>query len=86
MDFVMNAVEMEALFRQDPAKRTDGGFQSLMVSLQENCNQTSGAITVTAEQRARIEMYAFKYGNGGWEDQLVTSFGRHLGPRLDRRE
>ncbi len=28
-------------------------------------------------------MYAFKYGNGGWESRLLAAFGQHLGSRLD---
>ncbi|MEJ1975231.1 MAG: hypothetical protein WDN49_03355 [Acetobacteraceae bacterium] len=86
MHVMLNETEMEALFRQDPAKRADGGYQSLLVGLQDNCDRATGAITVTAKQRARIKMYAFRYGKGGWEDQLTTAFSRHLGPNLDREE
>lgn len=86
MHFVMNDVEMEALFRQDPTKRADGGFQSLLIGLQDNCDRATGTINVTPEQGARIKMYAFKYGNGGWEDRLTTAFGRHLGPKLDQHD
>lgn len=83
MDFVLNRSEMEALFRQAPSTKGDGGFQSLLVGLQESCDQTTGAIIVTMKQRMRIRMYAFKYGNGGWETRLLDAFGRHLGRGLD---
>jgi len=86
VNFVLNAAEMEALFRQDPTTRANGGFQSLLVGLQDNCDRVTGAITVTPAQGARIKMYAFKYGNGGWEDRLTASFGRHLGPNLDQHD
>ena len=84
MHFVLNATEMEALFRQDASKRKDGGYQSLLVGLQDNCDRTTGSITVMVTQRARIRKYAFQYGNGGWEDRLTTTFARHLGPLLDK--
>jgi hypothetical protein len=83
MDMVLNRGEMAALFRQDPRTRRDGGWQSLLVGLQDACDQGTGTISVTTRQRLRIRMYAFKYGNGGWENRLVAAFGRHLGPRLD---
>ena len=86
MEFTLDASEMAELFRQDPKTRRDGGFQSLLVGLQERCDKATGLISVTAKQRARIRMYAFKYGNGGWESRLVAAFGRHLGPQLDREE
>lgn len=84
MNFVMNEPEMQALFKQDSSTRADGGFQSLLVGLQDNCNRKTGGINVTPDQGRRIQMYAFKYGNGGWENRLVAAFGRHLGPSLDQ--
>lgn len=83
MDFALNKQELDALFRQDPTTKADGGWQSLLIGLQNACDRSTGAISVTVEQRQRVRMYAFKYGNGGWESRLVTAFGRHLGPRLD---
>jgi hypothetical protein len=83
MDLVLNGMEMRALYRQAPTTRRDGGWQSLLVGLQDACDRTTGAISITMRQRQRIRMYAFKYGNGGWESRLVATFGRHLGPKLD---
>lgn len=83
MDLELNALEMEALFRQDPATKQNGGWQSLLVELQDACDRTTGAISISVAQRHRVRMYAFKYGNGGWESRLVTTFGRHLGSKLD---
>lgn len=83
MDLTLSAPEMAALFRQDPGTKHDGGWQSLIVGLQEKCGKENGAINLTSSDRQRIRQYAFDYGNGGWENRLVASFGRHLGPRLD---
>lgn len=84
MNLILSGPEMAALFTQNPATKKDGGFQSLLVTLQEKCDSATGAITLTPRDRERIRMYAFKYGNGGWENRLVTAFGQHLGPKLDR--
>jgi hypothetical protein len=80
----LNAREIAILMRQDPAKKKDGGWQSLLVRLQTRIDQTTGDITLTARDLERIQRYAFKYGNGGWEDRLTGTFGRTLGPRLGR--
>jgi hypothetical protein len=83
MDLVLNSGEMVSLYKQDPKKKGDGGWQSLLVSLQESCDRPTGAISITLEQRRRIRRYAFKYKNGGWESRLKATFSRHLGPKLD---
>lgn len=74
---------MNTLFKQDPQTKKNGGWQSLLVNLQEACIVSTGLIQINLRQRRRIRMYAFKYGNGGWESRLVTAFGRHLGVTLD---
>lgn len=84
MDLILNEDEIQTLFLQDPSTRGNGGFQSLMVRLQEKCDRTSGAIKLTPADREQIRRYAFDYKNGGWETRLVRIFGRHLGPRLDK--
>lgn len=69
--------------QQDPATAGDGGDQSLMVSFQKRIDRASGSLDLTDDDLRRIQMYAFKYGNGGWEDRLEAAFGRTLGPKLD---
>ena len=83
MNLVLNKSEMAALFRQEASTKNDGGWQSLMVRLQEKTNQVTGALTLTMKDRQRIRMYAFKYKKGGWEDRLQAAFSRHLGAKLD---
>ena len=84
MDVVLTAAEIVELDKQDPASAGDGGYQGLLVGLQQRIDRTSGRLTLTADDLRRIPMYAFDYGNGGWEDRLVAAFGRVLGPRLGR--
>jgi hypothetical protein len=84
MDIVLNAAEVASLFKQDPNTKTDGGFQSLLVGLQEKCSRATGALSLTSNEIGRIKKYAFDYGNGGWEDRLTAIFATSLGPRLDR--
>lgn len=80
----MNSEEIEALFRQSPETRAGGGFQSLLVGLQDSLDRKTGEIHLTNQQKRRIKIYAFAYGNGGWEKRLTTAFKRHLGPALDQ--
>lgn len=80
----LNADEIAELDKQDPATASDGGFQSLMVSLQRRVNRTTGGLQLTADDLRRIPQYAFDYRNGGWEDRLKRAFSRVLGPRLGR--
>ena len=84
MDYTLNAAEMEILFRQDPATQDDGGWQRLLVTLQELTDRPTGDITIPPRILERIQRYAFDYGNGGWEGRLRGIFERHLGPTLGR--
>ena len=82
--YTLNTMEQEFLFRQDAAARSDGGWQSLLVKLQDQFDPTSMQITVDDRDLERIPRYAFDYGNGGWEGRLSGIFSRHLGPQLGR--
>lgn len=83
MDVTLTPPEIAEIDKQDPATASDGGYQSLLVSLQSQIDRTTGQIHLTADDLRRIPMYAFKYGNGGWEGRLLGAFGRTLGPKLD---
>lgn len=82
MIIYLSQFEQSILFRQNPKTRKDGGWQSLLVKLQKQTNLRTGIIYLTPKDIERIHRYAFKYGNGGWEDRLTSIFGRTLGPRL----
>ena len=56
-----------------------GGFQSLLRHLQGKLDQQTGQIILTDADRGRICRHAYDYGNGGWENQLKSIFGNHLG-------
>ena len=78
--------EIEFLDRQAPETSRDGGFQSLLVRLQENIERTTGQLDLSDADLERIPRYAFDYRNGGWETRLVGAFSRTLGRRLGRQE
>lgn len=80
----LNKAEIDELLLQDPKTKSDGGFQSLLVSLQERLNKTTGLLTLDETDLERIPKYAFDYKNGGWEERLKTIFQRTLGPKLGR--
>lgn len=84
MDVTLTSDEISEIDKQDPSTATDGGFQSLMVSLQKRVNRATGQVHLTPDDLRRIPQYAFDYGNGGWENRLKRAFGRTLGPNLGR--
>lgn len=59
--------EAEALMRPVNGQ---GGFQSLLRSLQKQFDQESGVVTLNADQIEKINRYAQEYGAGGFEDRL----------------
>lgn len=72
----LNADEIARLMQPTVGQ---GGFQGLLQYLQGQLNQQTGQIDLTDEDRGRICRYAYDYGNGGWENQLKSIFGNHLG-------
>lgn len=76
--------EITVLDRQDPSTGPDGGWQGLLVRLQNKVNRATGELVLDAQDLEQIPRYAFDYGNGGWEDRLTGIFGRTLGPGLGR--
>lgn len=81
MNIILDANELDRLF--DPAgTRGQGGFQSLLGSLQARTDRATGALKLTDDDLKRISRYAFDYGNGGWEDRLKVIFERTLGANL----
>jgi hypothetical protein len=80
---VLEEIEIAMLFIQPARTRGDGGYQSLMVGLQNKTDRATGAISLNSQDIERINRYAFKYRKGGWEDRLKSIFTRSLGPRLE---
>jgi hypothetical protein len=80
----LNQGEMEILFRQDPSTKSEGGWQSLLVTLQECTDRATGQCEIATTVLPRIGQYAFDYGNGGWETRLTGIFERTLGSKLGR--
>jgi hypothetical protein len=85
LEVILNESEIASLFIQPAETKGDGGFQSLLVGFQERIARDTGKLTLSDRDLERISMYAFDYGNGGWENRLLAIFGRNLGDRLNRR-
>ena len=81
----LNRQEIAVLDRQAPSTKGNGGWQNLLVTLQENINRTNGSLTLGVSDLERIRRYAFSYGNGGWENRLLEIFLRTLGPTLSEQ-
>jgi hypothetical protein len=83
VDVVLNDDEIAEIDKQDPATKGDGGFQTLLVSLQSRIDRATGRLSLTLRDLQRIREYAFNYGRGTWENRLRVAFERTLGPNLD---
>ena len=83
---VLDDDEINALLEQDPATARDGGFQSLMVRLQENFRSGTQELRIEDKDLDDIQRYALDYNQGGWEERLMRIFRRNLGPTLGREE
>jgi hypothetical protein len=81
---VLNADEIAELDRQNPASAKDGGFQAFIVRLQGHVRRGTQEIILSDDDQENIARYAFDYQQGGWQDRLVTIFGRTLGAELGR--
>lgn len=84
MTIILTQAEIAILDRQPASTRANGGFQGLLVRLASHVERQTGALRLTPQDLARIQRYAFDYGNGGWESRLRRIFERSLGPALGR--
>jgi len=73
----LSSEEVETLLDETAIKGT-GGWQSLWSALQKQFDKSSGHITLTPEQRARIYHYYHSYGQGGWQNRVMRVFRREL--------
>jgi hypothetical protein len=80
----LNDDEFDALMQQDPASRSEGGFQSLLVTLQDNTDPHTKILVLPVHLIERINRYAFDYGQAEWEHTLKRLFSRSLGDGLDQ--
>jgi hypothetical protein len=81
--FELNENEKSLLFKQDEVTKSDGGWQSLMVNLQNQFNEQTMVINLDEKILEKIPRYAYKYGQGGWENRLTGIFYRHMRQKFD---
>jgi hypothetical protein len=79
---VLNAQEEAALLK---SQKGTGGFQSFMRRKQKEYRRGTQELPITTADLDQIPRYAFDYDEGGWEDDLIAIFSRHLGTNLGRR-
>lgn len=82
IEIEMNPKEIAILMSQDPSTKPDGGWQNLLVTLQEKVDKTTGRLSLTDTDLERIQKYA-TYGRGTWENRIKDAFERTLGPKFD---
>ena len=81
---VLNADEIDELFRQAPAHEVSGGFQTFLVRLQLRLNPGSHELMLREQDLGDISGYAFDFKQVDWQTRLVAIFGRTLGAHLGR--
>lgn len=84
MQVTLNQAEIAILDQQDQGTSDKGGYQQLMVRLQNKLNRTTGVLDLDDADLEKIPRYALDYRDGGWEDRLKAVFGRTLGSNLGR--
>lgn len=75
LSITLSPMQLSTLYRQDPNTRTQGGFQSLLVKLQEQVDRVTNRLFITGDDFERIRRYAFRYKSGGWQTRLKSIFG-----------
>lgn len=63
----LSEAEAEAFMRKVNGQ---GGFQSLLLSLQKNYDRKTRMVTLDGDQVEKINRYTEKYGTGGFENRL----------------
>ena len=80
--YVLNEVEEARLLKP---QKGQGGFQSFMRRIQKTYRRgTQELPELSPEDIDQAQRYAFDYQQGGWEDDLITTLARYLGPKLGR--
>ena len=74
LSITLTPMQLSSLFRQKPNTRTQGGFQSLLVKLQEQVDRVAQRLFISANDFERIRRYALRYKTGGWQTRLKSIF------------
>jgi site-specific DNA-methyltransferase (adenine-specific) len=78
MRVILNAHEMEQLFRQIGSQQQDAAWQRKLVSLQERLNKTTGELVLSADDLRWIREHASPSANGSWHKWFTAAFGRQI--------
>lgn len=74
----------EEIAELDRAVNGSGGFEDFLRRLQRQINHATATIKLSEKDVSDIPHFAFDFTQGGWENRLITVFGRTLGPKLGR--
>ena len=66
--------DLNDLNRQDPGTAGDGGFQGLLVKLQQQADPKNRELRLEDTDVERIRRYSKQYGDGGWQHRLLRVF------------
>jgi hypothetical protein len=83
MKIKLTDVELSLLKMQHPKTARGGGFQACLVALGRRVDGASYELDLNEQDLEKINRYATKYGQGGYETRMFKIFGRTLGSQLD---
>jgi len=78
----LSKTEYAELKKQDPNKKSRGGFQSFLVNLQNRINKSTLEIELNQSDLKRIAKYKAQPKAGGFQARFLKIFGRHF-PKAD---
>jgi hypothetical protein len=74
----LSSGEVKELFRQDPSKRSHGGFQRFLVALQDQTNRKTGALELSPRDVEKILRNGHDWHKGGFQGRIRKIFDRHF--------
>ena len=75
---VLSSTEFTELMKFDPATKTRGGFQRLLIGLQCRVNRTTHELELSDHEMDLILRHGRHPGKGGWQRSIKTIFGRYF--------
>jgi len=70
--------QLAELMKHDPSKRTRGGFQRFLISLQFRVNRTTRELTLSPADIDIILQYGSQPHKGGWQRSIRRIFDTHF--------
>jgi hypothetical protein len=74
----LSRAELRELMKHDPSSKHRGGFQRLLVNLQQRVDKRTGELDLFEPEMTTIMRNGRNPSKGGWQASLHRIFGRHF--------